>query len=76
MGEGEDGAEKDADAAYDDVSDAKERVPPAHDCACRDDDGLGAFVLVRREVWKNGWSALPCRDRDTARHSLSLTSTT
>ena len=46
----EDNAKENAHAAYDDVCNAQERVAPAHDGTGGDDDGLGALVLVRREV--------------------------
>ena len=46
MGHGEDGAEEDTYASYNDVGNTKERISAAHDRSSRDDDGLGALVLV------------------------------
>lgn len=46
---GEDGAQKNAQPADGNVSDAKKVVPPAHDSTRGDEDRLGAVVSLRRK---------------------------
>jgi len=41
---GEQSAEEDANTSNDNIGNAKERVPAAHDGASTDEDGLGAVV--------------------------------
>ena len=50
LSHGEESAEKDTETADDDVRDAEEGVPTAHDCARREQDGFGAVVDVDRKV--------------------------
>ena len=53
MRDGEERAEDDADAAYDDVCDAKEGILAAHDGAGRDDDRFCAAVFGYVEIcWR------------------------
>jgi len=55
MRDGEERAENDADAAYDDVGDAQEGILAAHDGAGRDDDGFCAAVFCYVEIcWMGG----------------------
>jgi len=70
MGDGEDGAEDNAQAADDDVGDAEERVSATDGGARGDDDGLGAAVdfdwevlvdLHRVSAFRHGGVVVPLR---------------
>lgn len=52
MGDSENGAEQNADTTNDDIGDAEEGVATAHDGTRSDDDGLGALVKSRREIYQ------------------------
>jgi len=50
MGDGEECAEHDADACYDNVGDTQEGVLATHGGSRRDDDGFGAAVFSYVEI--------------------------
>lgn len=51
MGDCKDSAKKNAYTTDDNVSDTEERVTSSHDSAGTDDDGLGALVKGRIEIY-------------------------
>jgi len=53
MGDGEEGAEQDAETSYHYVSDPEEGITSSHYCTCGNNDGFCAAIFVDREHCDN-----------------------